>query len=300
MTPSNMQETDRRQRNELTAGIVRAGRKLRGLTQGELSQYLGPSQSWVSKIETGQLSPSAEEWFEMCRLFRIDAEASFRAGFIDNGISTTLGSPYPESHFKVPKHYRKNAASKVRALRPFLQYFSAKLGSNKLTAYMEHEKIDPDFFLVLDNQISINFLLKMASELNNQGLLSGSGLAHLTGYARKPDTHGKLRSYYDIAHNSQELLRDLIGNTRLYEANFAYTIDDERNNRLDISVTPHDHIDVNELQQQGLADLLCRYKQAYFEQFASYGSVTGQIQISERECMFRGGKRCVYEVRIAA
>ena len=282
------------------AGVIRAGRKLRGLSQTDLAQHLGVSQSWVSKVESAQLLPNAEEWFEACQLYGVDSEDSFRTGLIDNAKSTVMGNLYPGSSIKLPKHLLENSASKVRAVRPFLLHFENNFGKKKLHDYLIKEKIDPDFFLILDNQISIRFLTKLMADLTQMGALNAVRLRELAALAKNPNTHGKLHQVYDHADSTKVLFRNLIQNSTLYENNFDYVLNENSRSALGLIITPQPHIAVSELKAHDLSDLVCRYKKHYFRQIASYGSLKQNTEISEHSCLFKGDSHCHYELQLTA
>ena len=181
-----------------------------------------------------------------------------------------------------------------------MNHFIDHFGKDKLTEYLRGEKADPDFFLILDNQISIRFLLKLMGTLSHFGCMDQEGLSKLTAKARMPETHGRLHRVYNQTRDPLRLVGELIHNSRLYEANFNYSIQDESPNTVVVSVVPQDHIHSVDLKQGDLDDLLCRYKKAYFREFAGYGRSNEKIEIAERECLFRGGTRCLYELKMAA
>ncbi len=303
MTFQNPHQLNRAERLSAIAGIFRAGRKLRGYSQVDVAKYLGSSQSWISKVESAQLIPNADQWFDACQYFRISSEDSFYSGIIDNCqiASNKFDQVYPESHFKVPSKYKRLAASKVRAMRPLLRFFEKQLGPEALERYLISEKIDPDFFLVMDNQISIHFLIKLLSELNRQGVMTPANLEKLTEWVREPAAHGKLHHHYDKASSSKDALRDLIRNSQHYDSNFEYLLADETKDNLTLSITPYDHIDSKDLRADTLDDLICRYKKEYFKQFTKYGSYgEPAIELVDKECIFRGNSRCTYELRWVA
>ena len=51
---------------------IRACRRARGLTQGQLSEAIGLSRLWVTNIEHGRGRPSLDTFFELARVLDVD------------------------------------------------------------------------------------------------------------------------------------------------------------------------------------------------------------------------------------
>jgi DNA-binding XRE family transcriptional regulator len=302
ITTSITRKQSEQQKLEKIAAVVRAGRKLNGLTQVELSQRIGVSQSWVSKVESAILVPHATEWFEMCRLFSIDSEESFYSGVIDNCNSTKMDNLYPNSLFNLPRAFKTNPNSKVRAARPFVTFLEEKMGPEKLSQYFRQNKLDPDFFVVLDNQISIEFLLKLLSDLIGTGILKRSDIAKIAELCSQPESHGLLSAEYNREQTDQQRLAALIKNSPLYETNFSYEIAEQNHHHFALTVSPQPHLSLNALRRDGLEDALCQYKQHYFKNFIRYAKPKSGLlaNLTEKECLFKGDKRCLYKIEFAA
>ncbi|HLD99336.1 MAG TPA: helix-turn-helix transcriptional regulator [Bdellovibrionota bacterium] len=57
------------------AKVIKTARKHRALTQHNVAEHLGVSQSAVSKMENGLVIPSAIQWYDFCVLTGIRAES---------------------------------------------------------------------------------------------------------------------------------------------------------------------------------------------------------------------------------
>ncbi len=293
--------TYRNPAEKLTAisGIFRAGRKLRGYTQIDVANRLSTSQSWISKVESELGLPNADQWFDACQLFRINSDYSYCSGVIDNCqiAKDDIGMIYPDSYFKVPKKYARSAASRVRDIRPFIRFFQQQLGREALDQFLKSERIDPDFFLVLDNRISIQFVIKLLSELSRRGALYLAELQRLTAWVREPDAHGRLHQDYDMTSNARDVLSAWVLNSKHYDSNYEYSFVSDRTNAVTMTLTPRDHVESSVLRVAFLDDFICRYKKEYFKQFARYGKLyTQDVEVVDRECIFRGGSRCIYDI----
>ena len=278
--------------------IIRAARKQLGLNQETIAKQLSISQSALSKLEHGTLIPSAPQWFEFCRTMGIAPE-SFIGGYIERNRAATLQHGDREGTFKLPKKYCANRGSKVRAVLPFLNYLKNVLGEKKQRELIKSFKVDPDFFVDLDNQISLQFSLDIGRYLIKEKLLKASDIGKLTKPIGTPELHGALHANYAGKQDPILLLTALLLNSRLYECNFKYSIEDQNKNLFEFSVEPEKHMSSISYKDDELGDFLCRYKRSYFERFAYYGQAEAKknFELEEVECHFHGAPKCVFRLK---
>jgi DNA-binding XRE family transcriptional regulator len=278
--------------------VMRAARKISGKNQVEISKALGISQSALSKFESGLLIPSTSQWFMFCKTVGIDSLESFTYGVVDNARPTRLDGSYPSSSFKIPKKYSHHSGSKVRSIRPFLHYFEDKLGLQHLENFMEARKVDPDYFVVYDNQLNIGFTLDAATHLISEGVLTKKDTPALTQILNQPVLHGTLSHNYHRATGQVQLMSELIHHSAHYELNFEYRIEESQAKFLDISVQPQQHMELFDYKNAQLGDFLCRYKKSFFQRFSTFNGGK-PMEIDEKECHYHGAAKCVYQVKIA-
>ena len=208
-----------------TAAVIRTARKLRGKTQSEVANYLGVSQSFLSKMENGRLIPSSSQWFLFCRLTQINPSKTFETGFIDHNFSVAATSPYPDAIFKCTHRYLSNQTSKVRSARPFIDFLVQQEGQVSFEKYCEEKEVDPDFFRVLDHQHNFAFILDLVTTLIGRGSLKLDNLTQITQSVSQPLIHGILHEEYDQAKNPLELIERLIQNSEKYDTSFDYQVE---------------------------------------------------------------------------
>lgn len=283
-----------------TAAVIRTARKLRGKTQTEVANYLGVSQSFLSKLEHARLIPSSSQWFLFCKLTRINPAKTFDSGFIDHCLSIADQQPYPESVFKLSAKYSGDQASKVRSIRPFINYFIQELGDARFERYCEENDMDPDFFRVLDNQTNIAFTLDLITTLIKKGVLSSQDISKLAQPVREPHLHGVLHEDYDQIQNSTRLIECYIRHQEKYDTNFDYRIEDQSHRSLVLSVKPNPVLKGFNYKDPVLGDFLCKYKQSYFKYFSTYGGHSQPAQLEEKQCHYHGHDQCIYEMKFAA
>lgn len=282
---------------ERIATLMRAARKRAGLGQVDIAQKLGISQGAVSRTEHGILIPSAPIWFDFCKLTDISPD-SLVTGFIEKSSPALLESPQGTAGFKIHSRYTTDRGSKIRAMLPFLSFFESIYGSQGMKQFLASIRVDPDFIVDHDNQINLNFCMDIASRLIKDGHLKARSLGRLAKAANQRESHGSMHSHYDSVDGALNRLQVLLRNARFYECNFDYKIEDFSSTSIQLSVTPNEHLKRFNYKNDELGDLLCRYKQHYFQQFAFAKSPSKEGQLIEKECLFHGGTRCVYEISV--
>jgi transcriptional regulator with XRE-family HTH domain len=279
--------------------IMRAARKRLGLTQVAVARKMGITQGSLSKLESGQLVASAPQWFTFCEFTGISAD-SLITGYIERNRPAMLRDvSADESGYRIPKRYSTNSGSKVRAMLPFLHFFQQKLGETRLSQFLVSLGLDPDFFVDLDNQLSLNFCVDISKYLIRHGYMKPKHLLDLTSQVAQPRVHGSLHRYYDGSAGATALLQVLTLNSRQYECNFRYQLEAQSRSQLVLSVHPEKHLsEINHGGDDDLGDFLCRYKRSYFERFSSYGG-SAAVSFSDVECQYHGDDRCVYRAQLA-
>lgn len=79
--------------------LMKVSRKGAHLTQVEVSKKLGIEQGTLSKMENGILMPSAVQWFDFCRIVKIDTDCLL------------TGKPAPARHLAEPASETSNVSS---------------------------------------------------------------------------------------------------------------------------------------------------------------------------------------------
>jgi len=296
--PSNSSNSPIEQKN--LARVMRAARKQMGMNQIELSKRLGISQAKLSKVENALNVPTAVEWINFCLMAGISPD-SIKTGFIESLTPAKLRSTPVENGFDVPAHYASMRGSKVRAMLPLMRYFEASYGPAKLKAFLKEKRLDPDFFVNLDNQLNINFSLDLMRVLVSDGKLKAKGFAPMVQAATESALHGGLARFYEKQNDSISLLDTLLAQARKYECNTSYSIESQTATQFDLSIAPEEHLQYFKYKDDPvLENAVCEYKKAYFGRFTGFQGVPRQaVEIHERECHFRGAKRCLYQIKVA-
>lgn len=282
--------------HEKVSSIFRTARKLRGKTQVEVAKHLGVSQSCISKIEAGKLLPSVSEWFLFTELVEIRADESYHYGYLDQALPVQESGAYAGSSFKLPEKYVQHDRSKVRTALPFIQHFVDHYGAARWRSYLAKEKMDPDFFLVYDGQLSPQFSLDLATRMIEGGVLKPNSVEVLARHSRNPAMHGRLQQEYSQLTRNRDLVVTLINGIERYEANFDYQWEEQSTQRLTLSVTPHEHMKDISYRNDTLGDFVCRYRKNYLTEFSTY-SGDRPVAIEEKECHFHGSRKCVYQIQ---
>jgi DNA-binding XRE family transcriptional regulator len=280
------------------ASLIRSARKSKGLTQISVAEHLGISQSALSKIESGILIPSAPQWFSFCQLTSISPEC-LTAGYIDRHTVAHLDSNLHNLPFKLPRRYSHHRGAKVRALLPIMDFTRAAWGQARFAEFLEAQKVDSDMFVDLDNQINLNFFLDLSRSLLLHGTLKPEEADRGSRCVMEPKCHGEIHSEYDRQEGMFNRLATLLQNSKYYECNFIYGIEEQKAGSLTMSMKPAEHLkEFSYKDDEVLGDFLCRYYKGYFQNFTRYAGGKGAT-LTEVDCHYHGAERCVYELKAA-
>lgn len=285
------------------AMVMRATRRQKGMNQVAVAKNLGISQSALSKLESGLLVPSAPQWFMFCDLMQISPD-SLVSGYVDRCSQAQIKMDRQEGAFRIPNRLAEGRGSKVRAMRPFTEYFKTVAGADQLDDFLASINLEAEFFVQMDNQLNLNFCLDISRALIKKGFLKIGDLSKLSSQSSLPATHGCLNKSYENQSSPFNRVKNLIEHAHHYECNFEYGVLDEKRgekeDRLTISVTPANHLSAFQYKSDpDLGDFFCRYKKEYFSNFVKYGGQGARAAITEHECLYQGADRCVYEMTIS-
>jgi transcriptional regulator with XRE-family HTH domain len=281
------------------AGLMRVARKRSSLTQTAVADGLGISQSALSKMESARLIPSAPQWFTFCEITKISPDC-MTLGYIERNKPATLGRGEVEGGFRLPKQFAEFRGSKIRAVMPFVIVFREAFGEEKFNQYLESLKLDPDFFMDLDNQISLNFVLETMRTLVSRGDFKSKDFSKMSRAMVQPRVHGgALYKDLEVAPNPIMRMKSLVGHARQYECNFRYGIAEDAPTRLVLTIEPEPHLEAFDYRNDPvLGNALCLYKQHYFHEVTGCcGEAKPGLKVREIECHFKGAERCVYELK---
>lgn len=151
--------------------IIRAVRKVHNLDQADTAALLGISQGNISKIEHGLLTLDAPRWIEFCCHFKMDA-LSLVHGKVE-GLLAPSGNflrGRRVGKFKIPPRYSKAQGQVVRAIYPLIKFCQQRLGREAYLQFIKSVKMDPDYFLLMDNPLNLLFAQDLSAFLEERGV----------------------------------------------------------------------------------------------------------------------------------
>ena len=279
------------------APVIRAARKLRGLSQSDVSKSLEVSQRTFSNIEKGKAAISGSLWFRLAQILDLSAQHCFTEGIIDN--TDHLTDP-AATDLVIPKVYTHNAHSTIRTSQPFFNFFVSRCGEKTLNEFLsEHVGIDPDIRYIYNLRLSVRFNCDLAAFLIQKGHLRIDNLSEVTSALALPRTHGRLAMEYARAKNRMELIHTLFDKIALYEKNFSYTIIDQGSNSIDIESKPAQFMRYFSYKEDQLPDFINLYRASFLESFSTF--LSPHIKTTRVKVIPGGTKRkteCVFRVQV--
>ncbi len=279
--------------------LVRATRKQLGLVQLPVAKRLDLTQSALSRIESGLQVMTAPQWAEFCSFTGISPEC-IMTGYIEFMRPAALESVKQKIPFRMPAKYLDDRGTKVRATLPITKFFKSIYGLDGFEKYCESNKIDPDFFVNLDNQIHVDFSFDMVDFLRLKGHLKTADIVKMTKPVNRPEMHGQLRHMYEgLKSNVTQLISAFASHSLYYDCNFKYGIADTARKHIDFFIRPEAHVwEKLRNTNSDTAEFISKYRKHYGERFAAFGS-DHIPQVEHRESFFKGAEQCVFRVEWA-
>jgi transcriptional regulator with XRE-family HTH domain len=277
------------------ARILRATRKQRAMTQMEMSNLLEITQGTLSKIENGEFPVTAPQWIRFCQATGVPLD-SVSHGFVDFLRPAQL-EPGPRTNgFRLPKRYAPDRGCKVRSVMPFLLYFEAVVGKDKLDHYLEAKDIDRDFFICMDNQINFQFMLDIAGDLETMGKLGAKALPALVRPINTAAVNGQLQGLYDSVSAPDELVRKLIETAPLYGCDYKYEIRELRGRQFEIVASAQPHLERFADHPLYRNHFFNHYLREYYKRFSTIG---GGKAVQVQEVPSESDQKCTFRIALA-
>ncbi len=204
---------------ESISNVIRAGRKLKNLTQIDLASEMRITQATVSKYESGALVPGIDEWFLFCELVGADAHETYMNGLIDGPSCESLKA----SKFSMNKKHEENLFLYVREILPILNFIENNGLEKKFENFLKEVKFDRDYLYIVSNKLSLDFFNYLDSWLSKE--IDSKYLKKMKKHFLEPANHGQLSGVFRKSLDDQTVLKSYIKNSKCYEAVFNYKID---------------------------------------------------------------------------
>jgi transcriptional regulator with XRE-family HTH domain len=137
-----------------TAQRLRLLRFFSGKNQSELSEILGVTQGWLSKLESGEGDLSARQCLAIREQFGIPVDA-FLDGVIDwLAISQRFSHPVP-----IPLRFRLGAKSEIRLVRGLIGFLAEKLGEETVKEECQRLKFRPELLASVSVRVNLQLFI---------------------------------------------------------------------------------------------------------------------------------------------
>ncbi|MDD0851847.1 helix-turn-helix transcriptional regulator [Halobacteriovorax sp. GB3] len=251
---------EEREAAKKAAGVIRCARKMNNLTQTDISEMLKISQGTVSKVESGDLILSSYHWMRFCEICGISME-TIGTGYIEQFGYTQVTSNRRIGKFQLSARYANNAGMKVRDFLPLIDALKNNLGEKDWKSFSKKRfKIDEDYFINLDHQLSFYFVQDLIEEMINQHVeVSTEMIASSTSLEKLKKQISTLKS------NPFDQIRFPDKYCRYLNGDFNLVPTDENEDRIHFKYIGKKHLNGFRVNQE-LANKYFQYKQQFFAQ----------------------------------
>ena len=278
---------------EALGGTLQRVRKVAGVSQVNLGKHLNLHQAAVSRIESGTQNLTPFELFQFGKLFGVGVDSLLSGQVNVWAVAEKFGRKPP-----LPAPYLSDAHTKMREVLPLFRYISADYGKDKLQKLLSSLSLEEMTNGAPDQAVGALAWIDLLSQSVTNGYLSDSRLESYMVHARSREVHGVLSEVYESHKDPLRLVESFILNATFYEHNFEYLLEEAGAKQAVVSMQPCGHMKSVPYKSPVLGDFLCRYRRAYWTTFPKIASLK-PLRVVERECHFKGAKRCLYELRTA-
>lgn len=257
-----------------------------GLTQSDMGNILGCSRFQLARKEKSEMVLSFQEWWRLVSHFGI-AYDSFLTGVIAEEAI------HDKKNFAIPTSYAENSFSFGRALHLHIDNYKHFLGEKAFVDFCESEKVDPTYFVNINNSLNINFNLRLIQQMVMKGFISN--LEALKEYTNRPQAslvhHFQTKSQIEAKTGIDRIyaFQNII---ELYEKNHDYKIIDYDSTARSIvcSFRPKEHVDMSLYNGAYLKGFFCHYVDQYYQSLSSV-----PLYSKKMACFHKGAHACVYQ-----
>ena len=138
--------------------LFKATRKFNGLLQSEFAAILGTTQGTISKIESGNMAPDLDIWFQFLKSFNVVDPYCFLYGGIEfkkevYDIFMLSGSKLaPNCDF-----INNDSVTTIKKIRPLYDFLLLKNKKNMSTLFKDL-KVQGEIFSILNHPLTLDFL----------------------------------------------------------------------------------------------------------------------------------------------
>ena len=195
------------------------------------------------------------------------------------------------SRIKIDSIYSKNPFSSGKILNMHIDTFSSLLNDNAFEQFCEKEKIDPLYFVNINNPLSANFNFRLMQALVIKGIISkDEQIKKYSQNAIKIINNSPFGNVYDNSAGVDRILL-FFQFSEQYEDNHEYKIFDYYQGReILCGFRPREHVDLNLYNGPFLKGVFCKFLHCCFEEIGG-----GKDIISEKiSCIHKGDAYCSY------
>ena len=240
----------------------------------------------------------------VCDLWKLDYDC-FHLGYVDIRQPIAVLDTSHVGKYRIPGRYARNQGSTMRAFRLFRNYGIARLGQEAVDWFFLERDMDPDYCVHADHQINYRFTLDFLAYLAKKTPLL-LDIPKIVSPLNGREPHGALTQIYDRKiDNSLSAVLALAEQSKSYELNFEYRVENLGGNSLEVSASPGPHMNKfkSHCEDAGLSRFICAYKSEFIARFSAYGQsgVTPMaVSHSSRHCVLAGADRCIFVVKQTA
>jgi transcriptional regulator with XRE-family HTH domain len=268
---------------------IKYARISNSLTQTDLSNVIGCSRFKIARIESGKSSISVEQLDTFMNFFHLSYD-NLKLGIVDSKVSNDF------ENFEINKLHQRDAYTKGRSLYLYRQHFISLFGEDEFHQVCKDEKVDPLYFVNINNPLNINFNLRIIQKMRIEGHLNREEQYSLLSKLsmKLPAHHFKFFEEYRQLDGIEKVTK-LIENMPFYEDDHKFEIlkNDSKNESISYSFHPREHVDKSlYFEDPFIRGYYCQFNPNYFSNFSGINTT-----VQKHSCIFNGNECCSFTIK---
>lgn len=193
----------------------------------------------------------------------------------------------------LPEKYNYAKGSKIRSTANIVEYLRFVKGWDWVHEKLSELQLHEGLFEFPDSEINFHFFLDLFKEMERLNV-SDQMIRLMAYHSVAKNEQTPLGQTFKRAHDFATVYRIFESNIALYDVNFTYRFEIDRDHAR-LFITPkHSVMEALKIKAPGNRKV-CIYKQALFGSFSMYIQAYPLI-VREHKCMYLGDRHCEYSV----
>lgn len=273
---------------------IRLIRLFSGLNQSEMSQRLGLTQGWLSKLESGSGEVTVSHLLALRNHFGINADAMIDGAIPYMDLAMRFGAKA-----RLPTKYTEHANCRMRVIYGLVGLFTKKSGERVVRRALKALGVPPHFLAEPRMPINTRLFIDFMRVCERQGILTNAASwRELAKQSLSPVAMEKDFQRIAEADSPQAALKTFLALLDRYEGDFSHELRPHGRKAAQVTIGAQPGLTRMGRPDWTIGKLWCKYRQELLKKVGDV-SGSGSFHVDELQCQYDSttkDSQCVYEL----